>query len=176
MTVDWKSVANTVGKLAPLLGTLLGGPAGGSVGALIASALGTDATPDAVVNALAVSPDAAVKLQQIEADKQVNLRALVEKQAEAELSAATAQTVAINQTMQAEAVAEHWPSYSWRPFNGFLFGTTIFCTYFLLPLMRIAAPVIPTEVWIAWGGILGVASWFRGKAQSDPAIPTDSRG
>ena len=38
--MEWKDVANVVGKAAPILGTLLGGPAGAAVGALVASALG----------------------------------------------------------------------------------------------------------------------------------------
>ena len=28
MTMEWKDVAGTVGKVAPMLGTLIGGPAG----------------------------------------------------------------------------------------------------------------------------------------------------
>ena len=39
--MDWKDIAGTVGKAAPLLGTLLGGRAGAAVGSIIASALGT---------------------------------------------------------------------------------------------------------------------------------------
>ena len=49
--MDWKDIAGTVGKAAPLLGTLLGGPAGGAVGAIIASALGTGGSADEVAQA-----------------------------------------------------------------------------------------------------------------------------
>ena len=35
---------------------------------------------------------------------------------------------------------------------------------------------VPDTVWLMLGGILGVASYFRGKAQADPNIPTDNRG
>ena len=44
--------------------------------------------------------------------------------------------------------------------------------YFVLPLVHIPAPSIPTEVWLMFGGILGVASWFRGKAQQAQAEMT----
>ena len=82
----------------------------------------------------------------------------------------------INKTMQAETAAEHWPSYSWRPYNGFLYGTTIFACYFVLPLFKVPVPTVPTEVWLGWSAILGVASWFRGKMQADPSIPTNNKG
>lgn len=88
--MEWKDIASTVGKAAPILGTLLGGPAGAAVGALVASALGTGGTPDEVAQALHTSPEAAVKLRQIEADRTVRLQELMTDQAKAEIQAATA--------------------------------------------------------------------------------------
>ena len=38
--MDWKQIADAVGRASPALGVLLGGPAGGMVGAAIAAALG----------------------------------------------------------------------------------------------------------------------------------------
>ena len=78
--------------------------------------------------------------------------------------------------MQAESKAEHWPTYAWRPFIGFLFGLMTVCIYFVLPLLKFPVPSIPSEVWMAYGAVMGVASWFRGKMQADPNIPTDNRG
>jgi hypothetical protein len=89
--MDWKDLTAAIGRTAPLLGTLLGGPAGAAVGGLIASALGTGAAPDDVAQALASDPDAAVKLRQIEADRQVRLQELLTQHAGAELAARTAQ-------------------------------------------------------------------------------------
>jgi hypothetical protein len=89
--MDWKDIAGIVGKSAPMLGTLIGGPAGAAVGALVASALGTGSTPDEVSQALATSPDAAVKLRQIEADRTVKLQELVEQHAATVIAAQTAQ-------------------------------------------------------------------------------------
>lgn len=177
--MEWKDIAATVAKSAPMLGGLLGGPAGaaiGAVGSMIASALGVAPTPDAVSQALTVNPDAAVKLAQIEKDRQVELQGLVVQAAANQLAAETSSIQAVNATMQAETKSEHWASWSWRPFNGFIFGVSFFGVYFVLPLCKIPVPSIPFEAWTAMGAILGVASWFRGKAQADPANPAAVRG
>lgn len=89
--MDWKDIAGTVGKAAPLLGTLLGGPAGAAVGGLIASALGTTGDAADVAQALA-SPEAAAKLRQIEVDRQVHLQELA---VQAEASRLAAETDAL---------------------------------------------------------------------------------
>jgi hypothetical protein len=174
--VKWADVASVVGKSAPILGTLLGGPAGGAVGALIASALGTNSDPDAVSAALTTNPDAVVKLREIEANRQVQLQGLVLQSEQARLAADAQEIMAVNATMQAETKSEHWASWLWRPVNGFVFAATFFGVYFVLPLSHIPVPVIPFEAWTAMGAILGVASWFRGKAQADPANPAQVKG
>ena len=61
-------------------------------------------------------------------------------------------------------------------FIGFEFGILTLGVYFVLPLCKIPVPTIPTEVWMAFGAILGVASWYRGRMQADPNIPTNSKG
>jgi hypothetical protein len=174
--MDWTDIAKDVAAAAPLLGSLVGGPAGGAIGGLIASALGTDHSPDAVKQALAVNPEAAVKLRQIEAEQGVALQGLAVQQAANGLAADTARLQAVNATMQAEAGAEHWPTYTWRPFIGFVAGVMVFGVYFVLPLVHVAVPPVPETVWLMLGGILGVASFFRGKMQADPDVPTINRG
>jgi hypothetical protein len=179
--MDWKDIAGVIGNAAPLLGTLIGGPAGAAVGSIVASALGTQATPDAVSQAIATNPDAAIKLRQIEADQATKLRELAVTAENNRLIAETAAVAAVNATMQAEAKADHWPTYSWRPFIGFCFGVAWLGVYLVLPILRgylpsIVQPTIPPEAWLAVGGILGVASWYRGKMQADPGVKTDSRG
>lgn len=169
--MDWKDLKGVVATSAPVLGTLLGGPAGGAVGALIASALGVRDTPDEVASAIAVDPTIAVKLRQIEKDRQIELQTLLVQAESHRLTQETAALVAVNETMQVEAQSNHWPSYSWRPFIGFIFGATFFGVYFVLPLCRMPVPHIPPEAWLSIGAILGVASWFRGKAQADPTNP-----
>lgn len=83
--------------------------------------------------------------------------------------------------MQVEAKADHWPTYSWRPFVGFCFAIAWIGDYLLLPILHgynqaIVVPVVPPEAWLAIGGVLGVASFFRGRMQADPRVPSDNRG
>lgn len=174
--MEWKDLAKVVGGAAPILGTLIGGPAGTAIGAMIASGLGVGNTPDEVSQALTINPDAAVKLKQIEATRQTELQTLLVQSEANRLAADTAVIQAVNATMQVEAKADHWPTYSWRPFCGFVFGIMFLGVYFVLPLLKLPVPVVPTEAWLAIGGVLGVASYFRGKAQADPGIATDNRG
>jgi len=173
--MNWSDIAADVGKAAPLLGTLIGGPAGESIGSIVASALGTEATPGAVQAALA-NPASAVQLAQIESDQKVKLQGMVLAHADNEIAAARDVVQAVNTTMQSEDKADHWPTYSWRPFIGFVFGILVLGVYFVLPLAHVAVPVVPSEVWMALGGVLGVASWFRGRMQADPNVSTDNRG
>lgn len=77
MDIDWKSIAGTVAPLAPklgaVLGTAIGGPIGATIGGLAGSAIaatfGVEDTPEAVGKAIAQDPNAANKLQQLEADR-----------------------------------------------------------------------------------------------------------
>lgn len=89
--MNWKDIADTVGKLAPMLGTALGGPAGAAVGTMISVALGTENTPDAVAEAVKNDPAAAVKLAEIQANLKI-----------AQLNADTAQHSENQQTARAE--------------------------------------------------------------------------
>jgi len=69
----------------------------------------------------------------------------------------------VNQTMRAESKSEHWPQFSWRPFNGFSYPLAVFAIYFVLPLAGKAVPNVPQWIWLGWLSILGVAVWDRGK-------------
>lgn len=190
--MDWKDLATKVASAAPILGTLLGGPGGAAVGALIASAVGTQADPGAVAAALQ-NPDTLAKLKDIEAKRQVDLQSLLVQSEKARLQAESADIAAVNATMQAETKAEHWPSYSWRPAIGFALAINVFASTLLVlmvyvPIMfgstNMAAAVasLPTVLGslAAVGAttlpVIGVASWFRGKAQADPANPATTRG
>jgi hypothetical protein len=190
--MEWKDIANTVGKAAPILGTLLGGPAGTAIGALVASALGTAATPDAVSQAMQTNPDAAVKLAQIEADQKIKLSELAADQAKAQIAASAQSITDINKTMQAETASEHWPTYSWRPFIGFCFGllgmtagVTAAISYIGVMFFGVKPDVLgqlpaligsEAAVMATMAPVLGIASYFRGKMQADPNIPTNNIG
>lgn len=173
--MSWKSIANTVGKIAPTLGSLLGGKAGEVVGSLIATTLGVENTPDAVSEALRINPEIAYKLAELESTERIKLRELLLEQAKAELAADTQVISDVNKTIQAETASEHWPTYAWRPFIGFSFGMYI-NSMWVLPLMHITPVVLSADLTLAIGGILGIASYFRGKAQADPNIQTSSKG
>ena len=135
------------------------------------------------LNVLKGNPDLAAKYAQAVLDQEVEFQKLAAQNA-----------TDINNTMQAEAKADHWPTYSWRPFIGFCVGFNTFaasvlvlgvygCLMFGLAAVAAQALVqLPTVLGAlaAINGtvlpILGIASWFRGKAQADPNIPTDMRG
>ena len=164
--------------ILPWLGTALGGPLGGIAATTVGKVLGlNDNTVDnvkTVLNSMTVqslTPEQTVALKQADYNFQVTMATLGYQSLKDLADLETQQVMAVNKTMQVEAASEHWPSYSWRPFNGFLFGITIFACYFVLPIFKIDPPEIPTEVWTGWAAILGIASFFRGKAQADPEIP-----
>lgn len=140
----------------PILGGALGGPGGAAIGKMIASAVGANSEqPEDIMAAMTQNYEALVKLREIEAQLALGMR-----------QADSNDLAAVNATMQAEAKSEHWAQWSWRPFNGFAFGTTMFGCYFVLPLLEQPVPNVPFEAWAAWGAILGVASWWRGKAKT----------
>lgn len=194
MIMDWKKVGQAVADKAPLLGTLLLGPGTGTaIGGLVASVLGTPATPEAVSEELRKNPEAWLKLQQLEADKQVRLQELAVDQAKSELQASVGNAYDVNATMQAEAASEHWPTYTWRPLLGMAValntaasGTMVLMVF--LPVMwgsavaATAVSALPTALGALAAinatvlPVLGIASWFRGKMQADPSVPTVNRG
>ena len=164
--MDIKQFGQALAKLGlPILGAALPVPGGAALGKMLGSILGNPgATEEEVLAELTVSTEALQKAKEFELAHQETLLRL---QVEA--------LVAVNKTMQTEASSDHWPTYSWRPFIGFMFGLYIF-SFVLLPLFGVMPIVLSADLTLAVGGILGIASWFRGKMQSDPSVPTDNRG
>ncbi|MBC7665587.1 MAG: hypothetical protein H7276_17675, partial [Caulobacter sp.] len=85
------------------------------------------------------------------------------------------------------------PTYTWRPVLGFAVGFNVLASSLLVlgvfagvglgsPAAALAVAQLPMVLGALAGingtvlPILGIASWFRGKAQADPSIPTDMRG
>ena len=92
--MNWSDIGGIVGRAAPIVGTLLGGPAGAAVGALVASALNVPNDPDAVSVALAGSPDAMVRIQELQLTARVELEKLAVQAETIRLQAAGAQYAA----------------------------------------------------------------------------------
>ena len=173
--MDWSDITGFIGQAAPLLGGILAGPAGAAAGRLVASALGVEDKPGAVAEALKSDPQALAKVRELELQQAVDLRKLAIQAEQNRLAADTQRMLSVNATMQAEAKSEHWPQWSWRPFNGFAFGVTLFLNYALpalvnslvLPFLHqppspIEPGQIPEFVFMAWGAVLGVSAWHRG--------------
>lgn len=90
--MEWSSVVSAIGKAAPLIGSLFG-PAGTAVGALAgtgitlaARALGVEPTQDAVAQAIATDPQAALKLAQFEMEHKIELEKLDIRRLEIEMA------------------------------------------------------------------------------------------
>lgn len=112
------------------------------------------------LEALQANPELVLKYQEAVLDHEHDFESI-------QLEAAKA----VNTTMQVEAAAEHWPTYSWRPFIGFNFGCYVGAQW-VLPLFHLPQPTIDAQLMLVVGSILGIASFFRGKAQADPGVVT----
>jgi len=93
----------------------------------------------------------------------------------------TKQMQTVNNSMQAEGKSEHWMQWSWRPFNGYAFGISLFLLYVLPALINMGFAIfhvvdgidnvprvivitgVPEFVLVAWGAVLGVTAWRRGQ-------------
>jgi hypothetical protein len=97
----------------------------------------------------------------------------------------------INATMRAEATSEHWPTYGWRPAIGFAVAFVLIASALVVlaayagamwsgnakPLEYLPGMLAAMAGLVAVASpILGIASWFRGKMQADPTVPTVNRG
>jgi len=183
-------------KFAPMIAGMLGGSKAEDVAAKVvnvAQAVTGQATPDSALAAIQANPDLAMQFQTKVVESHVELANIAMQQEKNELDAARGNAADINATMQAEAKADHWPTYTWRPAIGFAFAFNLVMSsviilgvfiaqVFALPGADKAIAAMPATLGAlaAISGlatpILGIASWFRGKMQADPAIPTDNRG
>ncbi|MFV0347287.1 MAG: hypothetical protein ACK5JO_01785 [Halodesulfovibrio sp.] len=85
--MEWKDVAKTVSKAAPLLATVLGGPVGavaGAAGSLIGSLFGVEAEPDEVARMLQ-DPQALIRIRELEQEHAAMLLQWQATQLQAEL-------------------------------------------------------------------------------------------
>lgn len=169
------SAMDIIKAALPWVGTALGGPLGGAAATFIGERLGLPtATVDTVKSVLAgMSPEKLAELRKADDDFAFKMAQAGYDQLfrieQLNIDAAIHNAGDINKTMQSETQAEHWPSYSWRPFIGFMFGLYI-ASMFMLPLFNVQPVELKADLVLTIGAILGVASFFRGKAQADPNV------
>ncbi|MCP3709718.1 hypothetical protein M3I54_22505 [Paraburkholderia sp. CNPSo 3274] len=189
------ALASLAGHLAPTIAGWLGGSKAQDVATQVvntAMTLTGQPTGDAALAAIQADPNLAMQWQKAMIDSQTQLAQISGDVTKAELSADQANTAAVNQTMQTEAKADHWPTYSWRPFVGFCFGVmgllsggTVAAAYIGVMFLHSDPAVLAqvpgmlgaeAAVMATMAPVLGIASYFRGKMQANPALPTDNRG
>ncbi len=122
--MQWKDLAKPIGAVAPLLGGLLLGPGGAAAGRFAAQALGVDADPGTVSQALRADPDAAVKLQQIESAERTTLAEIAANQVIETARSDAATIESINSTIRTEAGADDAYVRRWRPTWGYVTAAT----------------------------------------------------
>lgn len=170
------SILDGIKAVLPVIGTALGGPLGLAAATFIGSKLGiSDATVEKVTTALAgMTPEQLATYKQADNDFQVKMTELgydsVYKLQQLNVQAAEV----INKTMQVETTSEHWASWFWRPAIGLSLAAYI-NSLWILPLFHVQPITLPPELIMTIGGILGIASFFRGKAQADPAIQNTAK-
>ena len=188
-------IAMALAQFAPMIAGWLGGSNAEKVASKvvdIAKTVTGQSAPDAVVAALQADPQLAYQYQKAVLDQQSAMAEIAQEVTLAELAADQANTAAVNQTMQVEAKADHWPTYSWRPFIGFCFGlmgivcgATVAVAYIGVMFFRVDPVVLghlpgligaEAGVMATMAPVLGIASYFRGKMQASPAVASDNRG
>lgn len=188
-------IAMALAQFAPMIAGWLGGSKAEDVATKVvgvAQDVTGQSAPDAALAALQADPNLAIAFQKAMLEQQGQLAQIAADVTKAELAADTADTAAVNATMQVEAKADHWPTYSWRPFVGFCFGIlalisgmTVAGAYLGVMFLH-ADPKVLTDipgmlgaeaaVMATMAPVLGIASYFRGKMQANPGIATDNRG
>jgi hypothetical protein len=111
---SWKDVGGFLANSAPLIGAALPIPGGAAIGGLIAAALGTGNDPDQVMAHLQANPDAIVKVKQIEADHERDLRSIA-MQGEANRLAAETARIQADSADRASARAREVAVHDWTP-------------------------------------------------------------
>jgi cytochrome c biogenesis protein CcdA len=182
--MDPITIAIALAKLAPQIVKWIGGDKAGAVAQKVVDVAQqvTGKPADQVVAALQADPNLVLQFQKAVLDQQVTFEQLAVQNA-----------ADVNKSMQAESASNHWPTYSWRPAIGFAvaivlvscagvilvaYGGVILAKRDATPLAYIPGMLGAVAALLGAGAmpVLGIASWFRGKMQADPAVPTDNRG
>lgn len=155
--MNFKDVAQAVGKIAPTVAGTLGGPGAATVATWVADMLGVDATPEGMIHA-AQDPELAVKLRQMDLDHERELRKM-------DLEARTKELSEINSTMRAELEKGNVWQTGWRPMLGWGFGAIMMAiggamayNIAIDPQLASDDSFMSTVVWVVvtMGGALGL--------------------
>jgi hypothetical protein len=183
--MDPITLAISLAKFVPQIVKWIGGDKAGAVAQKVvdvAQQVTSKPSGDEALAALQADPNLVFQFQKAILDQQVVFEQLAVQNA-----------TDVNKTMQAEDASNHWPTYSWRPSIGFSTAYLITCCGTVIviayggvilfgkdaaPLSYIPAMLGAVGALLAVGAmpVLGIASWYRGKMQADPRIPTDNRG
>lgn len=181
--MDPLSIALGLAKFVPSIIGWLAGDKAGTVAQKVVNVAETvtGKTGDQALTALQSDPNLVLQYQKAILDQATTFQQMAAQNA-----------ADVNKTMQAEAAASHWPTYSWRPFIGFCFGAmglisglTVAACYISVMFLKRDPAVLAAlpgmlgaeaAVMATMAPILGIASWFRGQMQANPALPTDNRG
>lgn len=178
-------------SVLPWIGTALGGPLGGIATSFVADKLGlSGATTESIKSVLSgMTPEKLAELKAADQEFQYKMASLsvdsIQKMEALNIQGYQIAVQAagdVNKTMQTESASEHWPTYSWRPAIGFAVAfnlvsasIVVFIAYIFEPNL---VPAIPGMLTAQAGlnavamPILGIASYFRGKAQANAeALP-----
>ena len=128
------------------------------------------ASGSAMVEAVKANPTLALQIQTEIDNSKFQLAKLASDETVALHQADVTADANTANVMIAETKSEHWLSWCWRPVCGLTWCAMTVLVYVVLPLCKIPVPTIPSEVWLGYTAILGVASFFRGKAQADQNV------
>jgi len=173
--MDWKDLAQTVGKVAPVLGSVLGGPVGavaGAAGGLISALFGDEVavTPEAVTEAIRNDPEAMVKLKSLENEKYLLLMGWQKSQLAAALDdRKSARQRQVDVTKVTGETDNHLYGLAWINVLGF-FGVMGAVIYFApkIPDSGMAATAIPMLLGgliVSYKDIIGY--FFGGQSMAD---------
>jgi len=143
--MDWKSLGQKAFELGlPTLGSFFLGPAGGMAGkglvSIVSGALGLDKAeplPEEIFSAFQ-DPEKLLKAKEIDAQYKIRIEELVLEHSKLDIEKerllvdkerlateeAIKQISEVNATMREETKSEHWMQWSWRPYIGFITGTS----------------------------------------------------
>lgn len=173
--MDWKDLAQTVGKVAPVLGSVLGGPVGavaGAAGGLISALFGDDveATPEAVAAAIKADPEAMIKIKELEIRQEGNLLKWREQQLAAAVDdRKSARKRQVDVTKATGQTDNHLYGLAWINVLGF-FGVMGAVIYFApkIPDTGMAATAIPMLLGgliVSYKDVIGY--FFGGQSMAD---------